>query len=272
MTTRNSEMLPKPYWRDMPSSAFDDQTRNWIAVLPLAAIEQHGPHLPVGVDAFIGEGLVKRCVDALPEDLPVTFLPVQEICKSNEHISFPGTLTLDWDVVIRGWINIGESVARAGVRTLVLITSHGGNVAPMGVAARELREKLGLRVITTSWGRLGKWHEIYQYDGPLIDIHAGESETSEMLVLRPDLVDLDAARDFQSDQSRLNQSARKLGYHGASADLSWLVEDLNPDGAVGDPTRADASLGERDLAETVAGFIELMRDIAAQIQHEGTTP
>ena len=268
MTDRNSEMLPKPYWRDMPSSAFGDQAKDWIAVLPLAAIEQHGPHLPVGVDAFIGEGLVTRCVDALPRDLPVTFLPLQEICKSNEHISFPGTLTMDWDVVIRGWINIGESVARAGVRTLVLITSHGGNVAPMGVAARELREKLGLRVVTTSWGRLGKWQEIYQYQGPLIDIHAGESETSEMLVLRPDLVDMDAVREFESEQSRLNESADKLGYHGRSADLSWLVEDLNPAGAVGDPRRASANLGERDLAETVAGFMALMEDLVAQIQHD----
>ena len=260
-------MLPKPYWREMPASAFGDQAKNWIAVLPVAAIEQHGPHLPVGVDAIIGEGLVKRCIAVLPDDLPVTFLPVQEICKSNEHISFPGTLTMEWDVVIRGWFNIAESVVRAGVGTLVIITSHGGNVAPMEVAAREIREKLGLRVVTTGWGRLGKWQEIYQYDGPFIDIHAGEAETSEMLVLRPDLVDLDAARSFPSEQTRLAENATKLAYHGAPANISWLAEDLNAAGVVGDPTRADANQGERDLASTVEGFMTLMRDLVAEIEH-----
>lgn len=265
-------MLPKRYWRDMPSSAFGPGAKDWIAVLPLAAVEQHGPHLPVGVDAFIAEGLVQRCVEALPQELAVTFLPPQEVGKSNEHISYPGTLTLDWDVVIRTWINLGESVARAGVRTLVMITSHGGNVAPMDVAARELRQRLGLRVVTTSWGRLGRWQDIYQYEGPIIDIHAGEAETSEMLVLRPDLVDMDAAREFESAQSSLAQQAEKLGYHSSSANISWLSEDLNPAGAVGDATRADASLGERDLAETVKGFVTLMQDLSAHIARQGDAP
>jgi creatinine amidohydrolase len=247
----------------MPSSAFGDAAKDWIAVLPLAATEQHGPHLPVGVDSLIAEGMVAECVRVLPADAPVTFLPVQEICKSNEHYDFAGTLTLDWKTVIETWIAIGESVLRAGLRTLVLITSHGGNVAPMEIVARELRQRHGMQVITTSWGRLGRWEEIYHYDGPVIDIHAGLSETSVMLALRPDLVDMDHARNFPSAQTALGKSAQKLGYHGAAANMAWLAQDLNADGAVGDASAATAQDGLRDITSVGEGFCALINDILA---------
>ena len=90
--------------------------------------------------------MVARAVAALPDDLPATFLPVQQVCKSNEHIEFPGTLTLTWETAIRTWIEIGESVARAGLRKMVIVTSHGGNVAPMEIVARELRQTRGMAV------------------------------------------------------------------------------------------------------------------------------
>jgi Uncharacterized protein, putative amidase len=121
--------LPKREWSEMTWADFSaaDASR-WIAVLPLAATEQHGPHLPLGVDGFIADAYLARARDLIPADLPVTFLPVQRIGQSDEHVAFPGTLTLSAATVIRAWTEIGESVARAGVRKLVLITSHGGNV------------------------------------------------------------------------------------------------------------------------------------------------
>jgi hypothetical protein len=120
---------PRRHWREMTTRDFSEaDTSDWIAVLPIAAIEQHGPHLPVGVDALIADAMVERCAAALPEGSPATFLPVQQVCKSNEHIAFPGTLTLDWDTAIRSWLQIGESVARAGLRKMIIVTSHGGNV------------------------------------------------------------------------------------------------------------------------------------------------
>lgn len=256
-------MGPKRYWREMPSSAFGEAAKDWIAVLPLAATEQHGPHLPVGVDSLIAGGMVTECVRVLPADAPVTFLPVQEICKSNAHYDFAGTLTLDWKTVIETWIAIGESVLRAGLRTLVLITSHGGNVAPMEIVARELRQRHGMQVITTSWGRLGRWEEIYHCDGPVIDIHAGLSETSVMLALRPDLVDMDRASDFPGTQTALGKSAQKLGYHGAAANMAWLAQDLNADRAVGDASAATAQDGLRDITSVGEGFCALINDILA---------
>ncbi len=262
-------MIPKRYWRDMPTSAFGPQAADWIVVLPLAATEQHGPHLPVGVDSMIAEGLVAACVDTLPEDAPVTFLPVQEICKSNEHIDFPGTLTIGWDTVTRVWLDIAESVARAGPGTLILVTSHGGNIAPMEIAAREVRQRLGLRVVTTSWGRLGRWQEIYSYDSPIIDIHAGLSETSLMLALRPDLVDMDRAANFTSAQTALDGAAEKLGYHGAAANIAWLAQDLNTEGAVGDASAATADAGQKEIQSIVQGFQTLIADLQELARTEG---
>lgn len=258
-------MLPKRFWRDMPSSAFGEAARDWIAVLPVAAIEQHGPHLPVGVDAFVAEGMIAACAKALPEDLPVTFLPVQQICKSDEHLSFPGTLTVGWEEVTKSWISIGESVHRAGVSRLVIVTSHGGNVAPMEIVARELRVRLGMTVVTTSWGRLGRWQEIYDYaPGPMIDIHAGLSETSLMLALRPDLADMDKAQDFASEQTGMAARYSKLGWHGSASNVAWMAQDLNPHGAVGNASAASAEAGRRDIDAVAEGFVTLMQEIVRE--------
>src|SRR5215831_10669543 len=118
--------LPKREWSEMTWADFTAaDTSRWIAVLPLAATE---PHLPLGVDSFIADAYLARVRDLIPADLPVTFLPVQRIGQSDEHVAFPGTLTLSAATAIRAWTEIGESVARAGVKKLVLITSHGGNV------------------------------------------------------------------------------------------------------------------------------------------------
>jgi creatinine amidohydrolase len=253
---------PRRHWREMTTRDFSEaDTSGWIAVLPIAAIEQHGPHLPVGVDALIAEAMVARCVEALPEDLPVTFLPVQQVCKSNEHIAFPGTLTLDWETAIRSWLAIGHGVARAGLRKMVIVTSHGGNVAPMDIVARELRQTHAMTVATTAWTRLAA-SRVYTYpDGPMVDIHGGLSETSMMLALYPDLVRMERAEDFASAQTALRQGSAKLGFHMAEANIGWLSNDLNPKGTVGDAASATAELGAADIAAQVEGFVALMRDM-----------
>lgn len=258
-------MIPKRYWREMPSAVFGPAAQDWIAVLPLAATEQHGPHLPLGVDSMIAEGMIARCIEVLPQTAPVTFLPLQEICKSDEHIDFAGTLTVEWNTVIDTWIDIGKSVARAGPRTLVMVTSHGGNSAAMEIAARALRQACGMRVVTTSWGRLGRAAEIYAPQDPIIDIHAGLAETSLMLALRPDLVAMDKAQDFTSAQTQLDAASDKLGFHGAAANQAWLAQDLNRDGAVGNALAADAQLGHADLAAMAEGFCALIADLQSVV-------
>ncbi|MDD9908401.1 MAG: creatininase family protein [Ahrensia sp.] len=250
------------FWRDMPTTAFNGDTSQWIAVLPVAAIEQHGPHLPVGVDSIIAEGLVERSAEALPADSPAVFLPVQQICKSNEHITFPGTLTLDWETTIKSWLDIGDSIARAGLRKLLIITSHGGNIAPMEIVARELRAHHDMLVVTTSWEKLGPPRKEPEDGSAFVDIHGGDFETSIMLALRPDLVEMPKARDFASSQSKLKATHRHLGYHSSDANIAWLSQDLNAAGVVGDAASASAEQGEDIMSMMVANFSRLIEEIA----------
>src|SRR3954468_15855488 len=126
-----------------------------IAVLPVAAVEQHGPHLPVGVDTYIAQAYLARVRALLPADSPALFLPVQAVGASDEHRAFRGTLTLSPETALRAFIEIGESVHRAGIGKLVIINSHGGNIALIDLAARQLRVRHGMLAVHTSWGRLG---------------------------------------------------------------------------------------------------------------------
>jgi len=148
--------LPKRDWLEMTWQEIAGATTDrWIAVLPLAAIEQHGPHLPLGVDSFIAEAYLSRARERLPDDLPVTFLPIQRVGISTEHLAYAGTLTFSAQTAIAAWIELGESLARAGLRKLVLVTSHGGNVAAMELVARDLRARFRMLAVTVGWHRFG---------------------------------------------------------------------------------------------------------------------
>ena len=181
-------------WPDLAAA----DTANWIAVLPLAATEQHGPHLPLGTDILIAEAYLARVKQLLAPSVPASFLPLQNIGLSSEHGDFPGTLTLPPDVVINSWLAIGDSVAAAGLRKMVLVTSHGGNSAALTLAAQELRARHGMLAVTTSWARFGVPDGLFSADELRHGIHGGAIETSIMLAHAPQLVDLERIDNFQS--------------------------------------------------------------------------
>ena len=126
-----------------------------IAVLPLAAVEQHGPHLPVGTDTLIGEGMLATVAGLCPADLDLLVLPTQRIGKSNEHLWARGTLTLSAEAALAAWVEIGLSVARAGLRKIVIVNSHGGNADLMSIVARELRVRAGMLAVRCQWMSFG---------------------------------------------------------------------------------------------------------------------
>jgi len=255
--------LPTRYWADMTWRDFAraDMGRV-IAVLPVAAIEQHGPHLPLGVDAAINEGYVARAADILPQDLPVLFLPTQVVGVSDEHAGYPGTLTLSIETAIRAWTDIGDSVARTGCRKLVVMNSHGGNGAAIEAVALRLRMRWRMLAVHASWRRLGYPDNLFSPRETTHGIHGGDSETSLMLAFRPDLVRGDEARDFPSAAEEIE---REFALLRAKPPLgfAWAASDLNSAGAVGEADRATAEKGEAAAAHGVQRFIALLRDVHA---------
>ncbi|MEO1067207.1 MAG: creatininase family protein [Pseudomonadota bacterium] len=257
------DRLPKRRWQDMKTTDFQGAAVvDWIAVLPVAAIEQHGPHLPVGTDTIIGEGMIDAALSVMPDALPVSVLPIQQIGKSNEHISSPGTLTHDWQTVIQAWIEIGESVNRAGLKKMIIINSHGGNVSLIDIVARELRVRHEMLVVATSWARFGVPDALVDQTEQTYGIHGGDDETSMMLHLRPDLVDMSNAKDFRSTQLDFLGEFKQLRAHGP-VPFGWKAQDLNVEGTVGNAAEATAEKGELRIQHQAAAFVDLCHDVHA---------
>ena len=235
-------------------------TRRWIAVLPLAAVEQHGPHLPLGVDSYIAEAYLARVREILPDELPVTFLPSQRLGVSIEHLAFPGTLTLSATTAIAAWTELGESLARAGLCKLVLVTSHGGNVAAMEVVARELRARHGMLAVTVGWQRFGYPDDTFSAQEKRHGIHGGDIETSLMLAAKAETVRIEKTPNATPASVAMAQEFKWLGAY-RPAGFAWMTQDLHASGALGNATLASAAKGEAALAHGARAFVELIHEV-----------
>jgi creatinine amidohydrolase len=263
--------LPSRHWADLSTRHFaqlqaDGRIADVVAVLPVAATEQHGPHLPVSVDATLVDGVVAASLPHLPPELPVLFLPTQAIGRSAEHIRFPGTLSLSAETTMRLWMDIGRSVARAGVRKLVLFNSHGGQVSVMDLVARDLRTECELLVYSVNWYGLPLGEAVEGLFTPhehRFGIHAGEIETSMMLALAPHTVDMAQARDFRSSSQDRAERFPILG-NGRSAKMGWQMQDYNLQGAAGNAAAATAEKG-RVVVEAAGRQLALLLQEVAQL-------
>ncbi|MGN6550621.1 MAG: creatininase family protein [Pararhizobium sp.] len=233
-----------------------------IAILPLGANEQHGPHLPFETDALIAEGIARRLVAALPPTVDIRLLPTEPIGYSIEHMDIAGTRTLAYGAAIERWLSIAADLAGEGVRKLVLLNAHGGNAPLMTIVATEARVRHAMLCVATSWTRFGVPEGVVSAEEKAIGIHAGAIETSVMLALHPEKVDRTKARDFPSFQSTLAGTSRHLRAYGPHA-FGWTMRDLNPQGAAGNAAAATAEKGDRLIAHAVAGLAELIDDVAA---------
>jgi creatinine amidohydrolase len=253
--------LPPRDWTDIrwPELAGTDRAR-WIAVLPLAATEQHGPHLPLETDVLIALAYLARVREWLSDALPVTFLPIEPVGISTEHTDFPGTLTLSPETAFQNWMALGESVARAGLKKLVMVTSHGGNSAAMSLVAQELRARHHMLVVTTAWGRLSAAATLFSAEEVEHGIHGGAVETSIMLARYGEQVRREAIADFRPSTLAMKKDFRWLSAQ-RPAPFAWQAQDLHPSGAVGDATQASAEKGERLIDQGARAFCELLAEV-----------
>ncbi len=256
------------YWSDLSTADFAalDRARA-IAVLPVAATEQHGPHLPLSVDTDIVNGVVAAALPHLAPELPALFLPTQAVGFSPEHTRFAGTLTLKAETLIRVWTEIGECVAASGVRKLVLFNSHGGQVGALDLVARDLRARLGLLVYSVNWFHLplldAQGQDVnarFSAEEHRFGIHAGDVETSLMLALRPGQVRMERAEYFRSTSQDRAERFATLG-NGRSAKLGWMMQDYNANGAVGHAAAATAEKGQALLDAAGRALARLLAEI-----------
>jgi creatinine amidohydrolase len=233
----------------------------WVALLPVGAIEQHGPHLPVMVDACINQGIVGRMLERKPADLPATVLPMTWVGRSEEHVDFPGTLTHTAETLRRMWYEIGASVRRAGVRKLVILNSHGGQIQVMQIVARQLRIDHDMFVTCLSWGQLGLPDGVIDPAERQHGIHAGELETALMLALRPELVAMDEAADFVPLSKReANRFPILMGL--GAAGYGWQAQDVDDSGAAGNAAAADAGRGQQVIDHVADRLVALLDEVS----------
>lgn len=250
----------KIWWGDFAATEFTGlDPMKTIAVFPTAAIEQHGPHLPVGTDTIINQGHLDLLIKRLPADLDVRILPIQAIGKSNEHIWQIGTISGTATTIIEHWTQIGLEVARAGIRKLVFVNSHGGNVSILDIVARELRVRAGMFAVKAGWSQF--WpKDIYSDIENRHGIHGGDAETSLVLHFRPELVHLDKLADFPSVAARDEQAYKYLRPIGPLS-YAWIASDIHPAGAAGEAHKATAEKGRATAEAAIAAFIELLREV-----------
>lgn len=252
----------KRFWHELTSAEFGtlDPSRT-VAVLPIGATEQHGPHLTVSVDTTINEGIVSRALPLLADDLPVLVLPTQAIGVSVEHDKFPGSLTLSPETAIAAWTEIGAAVAASGVRKLLIFNSHGGQPQAAEIVCRRLRIRHSMFAATCMWNRLSPPTGLVPPDELRFGIHAGQVETAVMLALAPDRVRKARLQDFRNSTAAWDGHAGLRA--GGAVAFGWQAQDLNAEGAVGNAAAATAELGEAVLDRAAAGLAGLLAEISA---------
>jgi creatinine amidohydrolase len=248
-----------PYLSHTQIAALPEKA-NTVIVLPAGSTEQHGPHLPCSVDATIAAGVIGHALARLPAEIPAYALPPISYGKSDEHLHFPGTVTLDGTTLLETIVQIGESVYRSGFRKLLIVNAHGGQPQVMEMAARELRLRHGDYVVVPHfvWRVAHAAGRYLSEREKRLSMHAGHAETAIMLALAPETVRMaEAVANYPPEFD-----APTLSADGRPA-AAWTARDFGTSGVIGDPLPATAEQGRAildSLAESWArGITELHR-------------
>ena len=233
------------YWQAMTTTeAAAVARRDPVVILPLAAVEQHGPHLPLSTDLVIGLGILANAFQRLPDDCPALALPPQAVGASREHARFPGTLSVTPALLADVVHQHGVALAGCGVRRLVLANSHGGNRATLETVGLRLRDEQGLLVVKATYTDFPRPNGVELPESEWRHgLHGGALETAMMLHLSPDDVRAGEVQERRSLGADLEDAGGRVAPEGAAA-FSWLAGDLHRSGVSGDARLADAATGK----------------------------
>jgi creatinine amidohydrolase len=233
-----------------------------VGILPVGAIEPHGPHLPLSTDCDIARGHLGQLGRYVAAGTDVLVLPLQSIGLSIEHAGFAGLFTHGADLLLRAWTDVARTFHAAGGRRLIIASSHGGNSEIAGLLATQLRLDPGLLAVTAAWLRFGQPEGLFPAHELAYGMHGGDIETSLMLYYWPETVRLEQRLDFVSAAETWERQSAVLSAHGRTR-VGWLTADLNPLGAVGNALAATAEKGAASADHALRGFAALVGDVAA---------
>jgi len=261
MSDQTERSTASPWWQECtPQEIAARAAADGVALLPLAAIEQHGEHLPLSTDLDIALGLIDAALPRVREGLPVCVLPPLAVGLSLEHCGFAGTLSLSPETALAVIVELGERVAAAGFRRLVLFNSHGGNKALVDLESIKLRATRRMLVVRANYFRFAPPPEALPADELRHGLHGGALETAMMLHLAPAKVRMDGIAHFDSLGREMAREGWLLGPEG-EAGFAWMAQDLNAAGATGDARLATPALGGR-LVEHYSGQLARLIDDA----------
>ncbi|MGK7930663.1 MAG: creatininase family protein [Microcystaceae cyanobacterium] len=232
---------------------------NTVIIQPVGSIEQHGPHLPIIVDAAIAMGVLGKALDSLETEIPAYVLPCLYYGKSNEHWHFSGTITLSATTLLHILLEVADNLYRAGFRKLILMNSHGGQPQIMEIAARDIHQKYpNFSVFPLfTWRVPNIAKDLLTPQELEYGIHAGDAETSLLLSLLPEQVKMEkAVKEYPQGlpQNSLLSMEGKLPF-------AWLTNELSQSGVIGDATVASKEKGDKLLASLAESWQQVIKDV-----------
>lgn len=257
--------LPYLSWTDV--DALEDK-ENTVIVLPVGAIEQHGPHMPCAVDSIVAAGVVGKALERLPAEVPAFAMAPITYGKSDEHLHFPGTMTLTGELLLHTIQELGESIYRAGFRKFVMVNAHGGQPQPLEMAARELRLRHGdfMVIVRSAWSVEHDASFMPEKEKQLA-MHAGQGECAILMQLAPETLHMErAAAHYPPPFPCPTLSSTRPA-------AAWTARDFGPSGVIGDPTGATPEQGASLLEDLSRGWAQAITEVheARWVERDVTT-